>query len=223
MAEEPHQLKETRVEDGGVVQAGDPSSPPTRPRSPPTLSPFAATIQDCYDNLLLKPIRRGKPRRDKTPSGDGNLHSLSRTTVRHIANLLHLALKDTVKRGLIARNPVNQTEPPSRETNTPMTLTPEQLRMFLEDAQATAPIYLYALYVTKSMTGMRFGELLGARETDLDLKHGVVIVEQTLKHPGPRAAFGKPKTLRSRRAVTLPVEVVDALRQLRRWKIEQKL
>jgi integrase len=64
--------------------------------------------------------------------------------------------------------------------------------MFLEDAQATAPIYLYTLYVTKSMTGMRFGELLGARETDLDLEHGVVMVEQTLKRPGPQAAFGKP-------------------------------
>jgi integrase len=151
------------------------------------------------------------------------LHSLSRTTVRHIANLLHLALKDAVKRGLIARNPVDQTEPPSRETKTPTILTPEQLRIFLEDARANAPIYLYALYVTKSMTGMPFGELLGARETDLDLEHGVVIVEQTLKRPGPQAAFGKPKTPRSRRAVTLPVEVVDALRQLRRWKIEQKL
>ena len=85
------------------------------------------------------------------------------------------------------------------------------------------PLPLWALYLTKAGTGMRFGELLGVRDTDLDLDHGVLIVDQTLKQPGPRPRFGPPKTQRSRRPITLPVEVMDALRALRRWKIEQKL
>ncbi len=63
----------------------------------------------------------------------------------------------------------------------------------------------------------------GTRETDLDLEHGVLTVSQTLKRPGPEAAFVKPKTDKSRRTITLPAEIIDALRQLRRWRVEQKL
>src|SRR5262249_6818777 len=114
-------------------------------------------------------------------------------------------------------------DPPRRAPHTPTTFTPEQLHRFLDDARTSAPLPLWALYLTKAGTGMRFGELLGVRETDLDLNHGVLVVDQTLKQPGPRVRFGPPKTQRSRRPITLQVEVVDALRALRRWKIEQKL
>jgi len=56
-----------------------------------------------------------------------------------------------------------------------------------------------------------------------DLEHGKLTVDQTLKRSGPQVAFGKPKTPQSRRTITLPAEVVDGLRQIRRWRIEQKL
>jgi integrase len=70
---------------------------------------------------------------------------------------------------------------------------------------------------------MRLGELLGLRESDVNLDAGWLMLEQSLKHPGPKARFGRLKTERSRRTITLPPEVVDVLRQLRKWKIEQKL
>jgi len=150
------------------------------------------TIQDCYTTLFGK--------------------DLSHTTVRHIANLLHKALEDAVKRGIIARNPVKQTDPPSRDTRPSSVLTPEQLQAYLADARDTAPLNLWALYLTKAGTGMRFGELLGLREADVDLEAGTVILEQALKHPGPQPEFGTLKTERSRRTITLPAEAVDALR-----------
>jgi integrase len=148
---------------------------------------------------------------------------LSHTSVRHVANLLHKALADAVRRGIIAGNPTDQTDPPMRDTTGRPVLTPPQVHRYLADARATAPIYLWALYVTKAGTGMRFGELLGLREVDLDLDHGVMTLEQSLKRPGPAPMFGRLKTERSRRPITLPSEVADALRSLRRWKIEQKL
>lgn len=148
---------------------------------------------------------------------------LSRTTVRHIANQLHKAMGDAVRRGVIARNPVEQTDPPKRDTRAATTFTPEQLQQYLEDAKQTSPIYLWTLYWTIAGTGMRFGELLGLRDVDVDLEHGVLFVRQTLKQSGPHAKFGKPKTDRSRRTVTLPGEVVDALRQLRKWRLERQL
>lgn len=131
-----------------------------------------------------------------------------------------MALEHAVRRGLIARNPVDQTDPPTRDTKPATTLIPEQLQTYLEDAKQTAPIRLWALYWTMAGTGMRFGEALGLRDADVDLEQSVVSVRQTLKQSG---GFGTPKTERSRRTITLPVEVVDALRQLRHWKREQKL
>ena len=173
------------------------------------------TIQDLYDRLLHKPVGGCRKSRGK--------RTLSRTTVRHVANLLHLAMSDAVKHGLVARNPVDQTEPPSRDTKPTVVLTPTQLHVLLKDARASAPTPIWVLYLTKAGTGMRFGELLGLREIDLDLERGRLSVVQTLKHPGPRVVFGKPKTDRSRRTITLPGEVIEALRQLRRWRVEQKL
>src|SRR2546428_12669078 len=49
----------------------------------------------------------------------------------------------------------------------------------------------------------------------------------TLSRPSnsrvPRQRSDDPKTPRSRRAITLPAEVIEVLRQLRRWKVEKKL
>jgi integrase len=70
---------------------------------------------------------------------------------------------------------------------------------------------------------MRLGELLGLQESDLDLDAGCLTIRQTLKEPGRNAQFERPKTERSKRTITLPPSVVDTLRQLRRWKMEQKL
>ncbi len=102
-------------------------------------------------------------------------------------------------------------------------MSPEQLQAYLEDAKGTSPIYLWVLYWTKAGTGLRFGEALGLHDTDVDLEQGTLSVQQTLKQSGPNAKFGKPKTDRSRRTVTLPVQVVDGLRQLRKWRKEQRL
>jgi integrase len=68
-----------------------------------------------------------------------------------------------------------------------------------------------------------FGEVLGLRESDLDVENAILTIDQTLKQSGRHVVFGTPKTERSRRTVTLPAEVVDALRQLRRWRQEERL
>jgi integrase len=116
------------------------------------LSPH--TIQECY-TLLGRKLVRGK--------------SISLSTVHYAAAILHKALADAMRRGLISRNPADQTDPPSCATEPTVVLTPAQLHTYLEDARQTVPIRLWALYVTKAGTGMRLGELLGLPESELDL------------------------------------------------------
>ena len=61
-------------------------------------------------------------------------------------------------------------------------------------------------------TGMRRSELLGLRWDDVDLEAGTATVNQGLQEAGGQLIVTAPKTVKSRRAVTLPGLVVDALR-----------
>ncbi len=61
-------------------------------------------------------------------------------------------------------------------------------------------------------TGMRRGELLGLRWSDVDLEAGTATVNQTLQEAYGELHCKEPKTTKSRRRITLPAIVVDALR-----------
>jgi len=61
-------------------------------------------------------------------------------------------------------------------------------------------------------TGMRKGELLAARWSDVDLEAGTLAVNQTLQEAYGKLLCKEPKTAKSRRRITLPGVVVEALR-----------
>jgi len=72
-------------------------------------------------------------------------------------------------------------------------------------------------------TGLRRGELLGLRWSDLDLKAGTLTVNQALERVKGGIAFKAPKTKTSRRQVTLPTVTIEALRQHRSAQAEERL
>jgi len=59
---------------------------------------------------------------------------------------------------------------------------------------------------------MRRGELVGLRWSDVDLEAGTATVNQTLQEAYGEPHCKEPKTTKSRRRITLPGVVVDALR-----------
>jgi integrase len=73
-------------------------------------------------------------------------------------------------------------------------LSGEQAQQFLE-AAAGDPLYVVAL-----TTGMRQGELLGLKWTDLDLALGTVQVRRTISRLAKKGfTVSEPKTAKSRR------------------------
>ena len=92
------------------------------------------------------------------------------------------------------------------------TLTREQAQQLLETLKEHRHESLYLLMLS---TGMRRGEALGLKWEDLNPATGVVRIKRNLKREGGRIVTADTKTLRSRRAVNLPIPVLEALQRNR--------
>ena len=88
-------------------------------------------------------------------------------------------------------------------------LSPTQVRSLLSSARG---IRNEALYVVAVHTGLRQGELLGLRRSDMDLEASKLSVARSLKVTADGLAFGAPKNQASRRSVPLNKSVTSALR-----------
>ena len=131
------------------------------------------------------------------------------SSVRKDHNYLHSSLKHAVMMQLLATNPADFVVPP-RVTRSGMEVLDEvQSAAMLHAAEGTD---LHMPLLLALGTGMRRSELLGLRWDDIDLKAGTATVNQGLQEAGGQLIVTAPKTVKSRRAVTLPGLVIDALR-----------
>nr|WP_267894008.1 tyrosine-type recombinase/integrase [Streptomyces lydicus] len=95
-------------------------------------------------------------------------------------------------------------------------LTAEEGRRLLAAARSNR---LWAAYELAVRIGLRRGEVLVLRWSDVDLHEGVVTVRQALQRVGGELLIVAPKTQRSARRVALPSECVTALRAQRAQQI----
>jgi integrase len=145
---------------------------------------------------------------------------LSVSTVRRIRAVLSQALDQGVRWGVVNRNVAALTRGPRMRRQEGRTLTPEQARHLL---QALAGHRNEVLYVLMLSTGLRRGEALGLRWTDVDLDAGVLLVQRQLKREGGKLVTADTKTARSRRSVDLPAPTVAALKAHRARQAEERL
>jgi integrase len=167
-------------------------------------------ISDLYADLLANGGRNEK--RGK---------ALSARTVNYTGKVLTRALDDAVRLGRIPTNPAKLVERPRPVDKQMVTWDAEEARTFLA---GVADDRLFALWALLLTTGLRRGEALGRRWSDLDLDRGTLSVQATLV-----ARAGKPewsddgKTGTARRLVALDPEVVAVLRAHRTRQREERL
>ncbi|CAA9276122.1 MAG: Integrase [uncultured Chloroflexia bacterium] len=144
---------------------------------------------------------------------------LKPASVRYIHAVLHNALEHAHKRRLIPENVASKTDPPKVRPPEIQPLDAEQVKTLL-DAARTEP--LGGLYVVAATAGLRIGELLALKWTDVDLEHRKMRVSRTLSRAkgGPR--FTTPKNGKGR-PVTLTTQAVEALRSHRKGQNEARL
>jgi integrase len=81
------------------------------------------------------------------------------------------------------------------------------------------PLYMPVLLA--AFTGMRRGEVLALRWSDVDLERAELQVRQVVELVGRKMSFKDPKTERSRMTISLPDRLVQELRTYRKKQWEQ--
>ncbi len=138
-------------------------------------------------------------------------NGLSARTCHHARAILRTALTRAVRHGLILRNAAGLAEPPHVEHREVEAWDAPQVRTFLENIRGHR---LEALFTIAVVTGLRQGELLGLRWSDVDLAAGTLRVRHALQRVDGRLELVETKTPRSRRTLPLPELALQALRKV---------
>jgi integrase len=146
---------------------------------------------------------------------------LAVSTVRRIRSVLAQALTQAQRWEMVGRNAASLSRPPRAPRREGRSLSPEQVGKLVT---AMTEDRLASLFLTMLGTGLRRGEALGLRWSDVDLEHAVLTVRNQLrrepgrldpevgKRAGAALVLVEPKTSSSKRIVPLCDWVVEALK-----------
>jgi integrase len=164
-------------------------------------------VDDWHKALLKTGAKNGGP--------------LSARTVGHAHRVLHRALQIAVENEVLPRNVASLKSPPTVEEGEVEILDSNQIRLVTDELAAGHR--LHAIVVLDLATGMRRGELLALRLSDVNLEAATVRVERSLEETKNGLRFKEPKTKQGRRTISLPPHAVDVLREHRRKLLETSM
>ena len=141
---------------------------------------------------------------------------LSPRTVRYTHAVLRRALKQAKRWGMVDRNVAEDVDPPRLKRDEIHPLDRGQTRTLLEVAEGDR---LHAFYVVAVTAGLRPGEMLALRWSDVDLEVGTLRINRVLSD----GEFTTPKTPRSRRKIELSNIARVALRAHRKRQLEWQM
>lgn len=164
---------------------------------------------------------RGSVRVEPSADGTEAKHkALSPRTVQILRAILRKAIGQAVKWDLIPRNVVTLTDPPKVQRYKATPLTGEQGKAFIAAASGDR---LEVLFIVALALGLRLGEALGLRWSDVDFEAKTLRVEQTIQRVNGKFIFGSTKTDKSRRTLHPSDPTLEALRAHRRKQQEERL
>lgn len=141
-------------------------------------------------------------------------------TVRRIYSVINTSLNAAARLDLVVKNVAAKIEKPKVVRKELKVWEPEYVAEFLEKIKGRSRYYI-AIYLAV-MTGMRQGEILGLRWSDVDLDAGIVRIQQTLRHDGKKLMPGA-KTSKSVRSVAISPETARELREHRVFITQERL
>lgn len=135
---------------------------------------------------------------------------LAPQTVLHFHRLLRKAFQDAVRWQLIARNPCDSVDPPRVPHHEKRIFTKEECDKLIEAAAGTRS---YMPILIALATGMRRGEILALRWSDIDYTERMLYLNRTVEQVGTTLTIKEPKTPRSRRTIAIPEFLIAKLKE----------
>jgi integrase len=121
-----------------------------------------------------------------------------------------MALNRAMKAGYVGRNVAMLVDPPRVPHNEIAPLTPSQARILLDAAKGDR---LEALYSVALALGLRQGEALGLRWSDVDFESGLIHVRFELQRIEQQTRLVELKTRRSHRTLAMPPYIGGKLQE----------
>jgi len=151
---------------------------------------------------------------------------LSRRTVRYVHTILHRALGDAVRHGVLLRNPADLADPPStkataQRSDKVRTWTAAELAWFLRRSSGGNDRD-FALWRLIASTGMRRGEAVGLRWGDVDLAAGTLTITRALTVTNHVVEISAPKTSAGSRSIALDARTVASLVDHRAMRVSER-
>ncbi|HEX8347261.1 MAG TPA: site-specific integrase [Actinoplanes sp.] len=205
-------------------------------------------LQAMFDGIDDRNVQLDIARSSDDPEVRASVKGVRRTgpaTMHRIRATLRKALNDAIRtHRLVEFNPAAHLELPSAETprarvwttavvrrwretgqrpSTVMVWTPEQAGAFLDHAEDHDNV-VYPIVTLILHRGLRRGEALGLRESDVDLDERTATITQQLTTIGHQPVIKKVKSHAGDRIITLDASTVKALRTYQerreRWQAD---
>ena len=162
----------------------------------------SADVQKFYVKLLSE----GRVQRIESKNKSKGLKP---KTVKNIHVFLSTALDKAVAEKLISDNPVKHCVLPKQEHEEMKTLPLDKLNLFFEEAKNSG---VYEMYLTEIATGLRRGELLGLKWSDIDYENQTIFIRRQICRIDGIVTEGPLKTKNSYRKIIVPSDVLEVLK-----------
>jgi integrase len=142
---------------------------------------------------------------------------LAPNTIKNVAARIRTALNRAMRNRLIDFNPAIGLELPSGRNRLPVALTQDEALALLEAVKVHR---LYALYYLALSLGLRQGELLALKWSDISWKHATLTIQRTLRRNGKSTIEDTTKTEAGQRVLDLSDAHLEVLRT--HWTNQQE-
>ena len=170
---------------------------------------FKHNIKDCIGNMLLADV---KPMHCQNVLNQMK-NDYKTSTIYQTRITLYCMFSDAVENDVILKNPVTKAVKYNigKEAKEVRALTIEEQKKFLEVAKDTSNYNQYAFLL---QTGLRTGELIGLKWSDIDFKKKVIHIQRSMEYRYSVGEWkiGEPKSRSGYRDVPLTEEAINILK-----------